>query len=560
MPKKLWQWAGAILLLIPSIWVAWEFRDLPHLGKIHDDALYLVGAKSIAEGTGYRISSLPGQPFQTKYPPLFPAYLALGWKLHPDFPANLPWLMLMVWACLPAYLGAAWLLLRTIGLEDRSRVLLLGFLAFNPYSIFIAVNLLTELFSGTILMLALWASVQSVRRPGREMHWAAAAGVLTGIGFLSRTAFAPLFIAIPVWFAIHRHGRPLLPFAALSVPPVLWWTWWSGAHRLTTSDPTLLYYTNYFGLYLRNLDWEAFQMMLWKNSSLFLSSTGRILFPNSLSNDLLLNLSRCLGIMSWFGLVRLWRREGPHPFFLFTVIYTLLMIIWNYPPDERLVFPVMIALGAGFATEARFLGELLLQTWRTRRGGEKALAGAMAAFCGCIAVLSLWQSLEYTFRHMPAQMTADRRLQPERRQGYEWIRRNTPAQAVFMAWNDSVFYLHTGRPALRLAHPAKLYYVGDPDQVRDYLFQAKRFANEHRVDYVFMARDEVLLNSPDDHRDDFWRIARDRATGPPLWLTPHVRILRATDFPDVALEFQSEKKLARSDAAAPGSTGRTASR
>ena len=41
------------------------------------------GAKSIAEGHGHSIPSLPGAPAQTKYPPLFPMLLSIVWWISP---------------------------------------------------------------------------------------------------------------------------------------------------------------------------------------------------------------------------------------------------------------------------------------------------------------------------------------------------------------------------------------------------------------------------------------------------------------------------------------------
>ena len=52
--------------------------DLPSFGDLHDDSLYYVSAKSLADGGGYRIESLPGEPAQTKYPPLYPLLLSLA--------------------------------------------------------------------------------------------------------------------------------------------------------------------------------------------------------------------------------------------------------------------------------------------------------------------------------------------------------------------------------------------------------------------------------------------------------------------------------------------------
>src|ERR1700736_6254540 len=95
-----------MLAATPSAYLAWHWRAMPQLGFYHDDAIFWIGAKSIAQGHGYKILSIPGQPFQTKYPPLFPALLALAWKWNPSFPANLPIATLLTWLGLPAYLLA----------------------------------------------------------------------------------------------------------------------------------------------------------------------------------------------------------------------------------------------------------------------------------------------------------------------------------------------------------------------------------------------------------------------------------------------------------------------
>ena len=48
----------------------------------------MVTAKAIATGQGYRIPSLPGVPFAVKYPPIFPAFLSIAWRIRPDFPGS----------------------------------------------------------------------------------------------------------------------------------------------------------------------------------------------------------------------------------------------------------------------------------------------------------------------------------------------------------------------------------------------------------------------------------------------------------------------------------------
>ena len=63
--------------------------SLPAAGIFHDDGIYVVTARALAEGQGYRIISLPESPPQTKYPILFPWLLSLVWRLAPSFPDNL---------------------------------------------------------------------------------------------------------------------------------------------------------------------------------------------------------------------------------------------------------------------------------------------------------------------------------------------------------------------------------------------------------------------------------------------------------------------------------------
>ena len=64
---------------------------LPFVGLQQDDGHYLVAARSIADGWGYRAVQAPGRPWQTKFPPVFPLSLSVGWSLSSDWPAVAHW-------------------------------------------------------------------------------------------------------------------------------------------------------------------------------------------------------------------------------------------------------------------------------------------------------------------------------------------------------------------------------------------------------------------------------------------------------------------------------------
>src|SRR5437870_12014220 len=89
--KRVWLSISAFAIILLAIALAFRALNhhLPFFGLYQDDAIYVVTAKSLAEGHGYRILSLPGEPFQTKYPILYPLVLSVIWKTYPDFPHNL---------------------------------------------------------------------------------------------------------------------------------------------------------------------------------------------------------------------------------------------------------------------------------------------------------------------------------------------------------------------------------------------------------------------------------------------------------------------------------------
>ena len=63
------------------------------VGAWQDDAIYVTTATSLAEGRGYRHAEIPGEPLQAKYPVLYPALLSVLIWIAPDYPSNVPLLL-----------------------------------------------------------------------------------------------------------------------------------------------------------------------------------------------------------------------------------------------------------------------------------------------------------------------------------------------------------------------------------------------------------------------------------------------------------------------------------
>jgi len=131
----------AFLLLAPQYWIA---LLTPATGIYHDDSIYLITARSLAQGHGYLIESLPAVLPQTKYPVLFPALLSLVWRMAPDFPANLPFLKLIPLLAALGWFYASFRLLLTLSLPPLAATAVVCLLAASPQVIFLSTAVLSE--------------------------------------------------------------------------------------------------------------------------------------------------------------------------------------------------------------------------------------------------------------------------------------------------------------------------------------------------------------------------------------------------------------------------------
>src|SRR5690242_18227875 len=81
-------WVLTLLVGAAVLAVGAALLDRLPVGVTNDDGMYVILAKSLATGQGYRWLNLPGAPQATHFPPGYPAVLALLWLVLPAFPAN----------------------------------------------------------------------------------------------------------------------------------------------------------------------------------------------------------------------------------------------------------------------------------------------------------------------------------------------------------------------------------------------------------------------------------------------------------------------------------------
>jgi hypothetical protein len=485
--RRLWPAALLILTLVPSAWLAWHWRAMPHLGFYHDDSIFWVSAKGLASGDGYRILSLPNQPYQTKYPPLYPALLSLVWRLNPNFPDNLPLAMFLAWLPLPLYLWLVREFLKQYKFSVVEQAVLCAIAALNPVAVLFSISLMPELWFTALLL----ASVLMAERATDEnAPWwlAALAGLAGGLAYLTRSAALPLLGTAPLCFVWKKQYRNALAFGAAMLPAVAGWQLWVRGHVSNSWDLVTLYYTNYFGFQAYNVPLRDLPLVMWHNLDGLLMGIGKALtFDFEYGSK---HLERLVAAAAIAGSIRLARRTGKLHFPMAAAGFTLLLLVWHYPPDQRFVYPIYPLLLAGLWAEIDNVLKTLRLAWRKRAVADRAVAAVAGAVLAGFAGFLVYTTISGDFAFIPAMLQSHQADLQSKLPVYAWIKTNAPRESNVFAYDDPVVFLYTGRRSCGMPIPTKLYYHDDDAGIEKLLHSIPDFARENRLDYLLLARSD----------------------------------------------------------------------
>ncbi|HEX4593606.1 MAG TPA: hypothetical protein VH157_05005 [Bryobacteraceae bacterium] len=476
-----------VLVLAPSAYLAWSLRDMPHLGFYHDDSIYWVSAKSLASGDGYRISSLPGQPFQTKYPPLYAMLLAGIWRINPNFPNNLPLATLFAWVLLPLYLLSVWIFLRQCEFDWRVQCVLFLIAGLSPVAVVFSFSLMPELLF-TAFLLGSVTLAQRASEPGAARWLPALAGLAGALAYLTKSSAAPLLVTVPLCFALRKQFAKAALYIAAMLPAVVGWQWWVSGHLSRSWDLVTLYYTNYLGFQIYNVSLRDLPLVMWHNLDGFLMGAGKLLtFDVPYGSK---HLERVVAVAAIAGCVRLARRTHKLQYPVAALGFTLALLVWHYTPDQRFVFPLYPLLLAGLWTELANVCQALQISWRKPAVADRLAAMVGAGALGAFALFLAFTTTFGLFQFLPELFSTYRADFASRRPAYQWLAHNAPRDANVFAYDDPLLYLYAGRKSCSLPIPPKLYYHDDQAGIDKLIFALSDFAAEQRLGYVVIARDD----------------------------------------------------------------------
>jgi hypothetical protein len=431
-------WLTAAIALLAAMNA---IEPLP-IGVFYDDAQYLVLAKALATGQGYRFINLPGAPLATHFPPAYPAFLALLWRIAPSFPENVALFKFanaVLLAAVAAFTGE--LARRTLGLPRAlAAAAALAGAATIPSLVLSSAVMSEPLFLALLIPLLIWAEhvTMDVEYP-KSMWRAVLLGVAIGAVALVRTHGIALAVAVLIPYLARRRYREAGACAAATLMVIAPWALWVTAHN--DALPPLIR-----GAYGSYTAWLAAGWREWgvhllvatvpdNLATIGMSIVRSIVPKGSTGIDAL--VGGAFALLTVMGAASMWRRMRVAT--LFVAGYLAIVLVWPFSPLRFVwgIWPlVMLFPAAGVAA-----------AWQSTRVAERARARAGVGMLAAVVALGIVafnvQGYANAWWSSNARFHA-RRVLPQ----LAWVAKSTLPNDVIGSDAEAAVYLYTGRQAV----------------------------------------------------------------------------------------------------------------
>lgn len=382
------------------------------IGVFWDDGVYLLTAKALAAGEGYRYSYLPGTPPAIHYPPVFPLLLAALLKITPAFPANVAILKLLNPLCLAVgVFGAVRLGGRLSGAGNVPTAIAVGVCAIIAPVLVLTNVLFSESLFFAVLVVALWLSDDAIVLGGARR--AALAGLAITLLALVRTVGGILLPSALLMLAWRRRWRDAAVLGLCAVAALAPWQLWVWRAARGFPDELRGFYGPYLewviGGYRRDPALAA--EVLTKNAADLWRTFGVIFAPRFPHG---VQLAVPALVVAAFGAGIAWLARRASVLAVFLPAYGAILLIWPYNP-ERFIWAVWPLTGIVLLAAARAAGEWGASRWShapraavvvvvALLAGHAAyavrgLAGGWAGAPQRAMTARLWPLVQYTLTH-----------------------------------------------------------------------------------------------------------------------------------------------------------------
>lgn len=405
------------------------------IGVFHDDGVYAVLAKALATGQGYRYLHLPGAPAATHYPPGYPFFLSLVWRIWPTFPDNIRLLL----AANAVLLGAV-----AVGVERFCRRVLdwpmmasviVALVATISYPLILLSSLLLSETLFVALLLPSLIVAERMLREDQRWQTAAMSGVCAGLLILVRTHGAAFLLAMLACLALRRRFKSAVIVTAVAIVIVAPWQLWSMAHVGEISGPLTGSYGSYVGWWAEGA--RAGGASLFAHTvSLNVREVVALLADRfSLSDAATPRLATAAlaVVLAAVGAYHLARKAPTTVAFI--LIYLAVLLVWPFTPWRFFyaVWPIVVVL----------IGETVLASRVTTTGRSIAIGSGVLIVAGMVREEARAYR-ERSWRQGAQGATAQ--ISPV----VNWIRTHTSPGDVVAAEGEPLLYLFAGRQVVPL--------------------------------------------------------------------------------------------------------------
>jgi hypothetical protein len=425
------------MLLVAFIVLAWQIRA-PGIYAGEDDAGYVLLGRAL-RGFSYRELQYVGEPIAARYPPGYPAVVAIVTAIAGEALAAISLSGILIAA---GGLLALFTMVRRLGSTNLA-LLATASLAVNPSYVANAGKIMSEATFAAAWLICMWAIIRT--EDARRASTGAFGNALAIVAALVRSAGITLVFAVCVEWLLRRRYRVLLwtiVFSALTVGAWQVWTIFAPdqeARRLYSSDATALAdgTTSVTTTIVRRLTGNA-------------SAYGSRYVPWELAVPSIegtrvdnvfwiATITICLiaGTLSLWRRARLWS--------LSLLSYGALLLIWRWPV-ERFIQPAIPEL-----LVVIFVGLYVVGS-KISRGASQTLP---AVFAIAVTWTSLWRdgqvlrAVDECDRQSPYTSPACAAPGPlDFVSVARWVRDHTPPTTVVATPKERAFYYHSGRKTL----------------------------------------------------------------------------------------------------------------
>ncbi|HEY7236409.1 MAG TPA: hypothetical protein VH539_19770 [Gemmatimonadaceae bacterium] len=457
------RWLPLLACALTLLAAVHAIEPLP-VGVFYDDAQYVILAKSLATGHGYRFLNLPGAPSATHFPPGYPAFLALLWRISPAFPENVALLkfanaLLIALVALFTYRFAT----RTLEMSPvLAFVATIAGTATIPSLVLSSAIMSEPLFLALLIPVLAW-SERATRRAEVDAHRAERRGALfLGIAIgaiaLVRTHGIALSAAAVTAYLARGRRRDAIACALATLVVVAPWMAWVRLHN--DALPSLVRgaygsYLEWLAMGFRADGWHLLAVTLPDNVATLWMAIVRSIVPDvHWSLDLLVG-----GLYFWLaalGAVSGWRRARVTT--LFIAGYLAIVLVWPFSPLRFVwgLWPLLTLLpAAGLVVAWQRAAALRSPAWRSALVAAALVLGAGLASFNLRGYLNAWWSSNARFHA--------RRVLPQ----LAWVARSTHPDDVVAADAEAAVYLYTGRRAVPVTSFTAVEYVRERTVTED---------------------------------------------------------------------------------------------